>query len=262
MSRKTTSEQLKSYFKTGKKPTEGQFAELIDGCYNAPRLSFDAKTQILSISTNEGEIDHSTDLKGIAPYTTRSWTHGHSIEIDEDTRLKALHKKGWGTEVVCDVQVRRRDEMVSKDQRLILDGSSLCTFHFAVPTPLMADSVRLKSLLLDIDHEGTTYPESIPDTKDKVEVHTGAIVKNIDVYNGRNTIFSASGLSATSDLRRLPVDTQPLVTRAIGLTLSIEYYFRVYSRILVKQEHANEIKTKDDFTRTKFYAVGCEFVIG
>ncbi len=264
MARKTSLEQLKQYFKTGSKPTEGQFAELLDSCYNAPKLAFDAKTQELTISTSQGETDSIANLKGIAPYSTRSWVHGHSLCLDDGSHVKAINKRGWGTEIVGEVTLREKQEKVGKDQVLILDGSTLNTYHFAIPTPLMSGSIKLKSVMLDIELYTDSYEQAIGDSKDKVTVLTGGKVKEVLVYNGKNVLVDFSSLASNSDLRTLSVPDLPPVTRAIGLSVSVEYYFQVHSKILIKHEQVSELKSKvdDKYTRSRFYAVGCEFIVG
>ena len=264
MARKTSIDQLKTYFKTGSKPTEGQFVELIDSCYNAPKLSFDAKTQQLSISTAAGDSDSIADLKGIAPYSTRSWVHGHSLCLDEGSSIKAMMKKGWGTEVIGEIILREKSEKVGKDQVLILDGSTINTYHFAIPTPLMSGSVKIKNVLLDIELYSNASEEMVGDSKDKVSILSGANVKEILVYNGKNTLADFSSLASNTDLRTLSVPDMPPVTRAIGLSIGVEYYFQVYSKILIRSEQVTELKGKmdDRYTRARFYAVGCEFIVG
>ncbi len=264
MARKTTIDQLKNYFKTGSKPTEGQFVELIESCYNSPKLAFDPKTQQLSISTALGETDSIADLKGIAPYSTRSWVHGHSLCLDDSSHVKAIAKRGWGTEIVGDVTLREKQEKVGKDQVLILDGSTINTYHFAIPTPLMSGNVKLKNVLLDIELFSDSYEQTVGDAKDKVNVLAGGKVKEVIVYNGKNILTDFSSLASNSDMRTLSVPDMPPVTRAIGLSISVEYYFQVYSKILVRSEQVSELKSKvdDKYTRARFYAVGCEFIVG
>lgn len=264
MARKTTLEQLKSYFKTGSKPTEGQFTELIDSCYNAPKLSFDPKTQQLSISTAVGDTDSIADLKGIAPYSTRAWVHGHALVLDESSHVKSMLKRGWGTEIVGEVTLREKQEKVGKDQVLILDGSTINIYHFAIPTPLMSDNIRLKNVRLDMDMSAHSYEEAIGEAKDKVTVMTGSRIKEVLAYSGKNTIADFGVLTSTSDIRILNVPEMPVVTRAIGLSISVEYYFQVYSKILIRNEQVSELKSKADdrYTRARFYAVGCEFIVG
>ena len=265
MARKTNIDQLKSYFKTGSKPTEAQFTELIDSCYNAPKLNFDAKTQQLSIVTaSGGDADSIADLKGIAPYSTRSWVHGTTLILDEGSHVKAMAKRGWGTEIVGEITLREKQEKIGKDQVLILDGSTINTYHYAVPTPLMSSSVKIKSVLLDIELYTDSYDQTVGDAKDKVNILTGGRVKEVIVYNGKNILHDFSSLASNSDLRTLQLPEMQPVTRAICLSISVEYYFQVFSKILITREQVSELKSKvdDKYTRARFYAVGCEFIVG
>lgn len=63
-----TKEILKSYFETGDKPTQAQFADLIDSCFNLPELGnrtatvseidTEMSTVLLTISGSESQLRH------------------------------------------------------------------------------------------------------------------------------------------------------------------------------------------------------------
>lgn len=258
MSLKITIEQLKSYFKTGKKPTESNFAELIDNCYNDPKLSFNPKTLELSIMTTNGENTHTVDMKGIAPYSTRSWIHGHSIIPDPSCQIRSTSINGNCKEIVAEV-IRRTANEQSKGKTLVLDGSTVNTYHVAIPTPLMNENTRFSNLFIDIEQRSNSAQKRLSSGAD-IEIHVGARIKGITIYNGQNSSIELSSIAFSEGIQKIPLKNN-LVTRAVSVSIAIEYYFQAYSKDLVKGDLLSEITIDHEYLRTKFYGVGCEFII-
>ena len=118
------------------------------------------------------------------------WVHGTSVEL-EDPSWRALRQGFWTT-------VRPGS------------GSNFGWVHFAVPTPVIADGVRLKA------------------ESGLVRFKTGsrARIRNFHVFDGEKRIADQNNLNLRSDqlqLYRGDIPGDPRVLWGTGITLGVEF---------------------------------------
>jgi len=140
-----------------------------------------------------------------------SWIHGHSMQIEYPDRISyvrrlgsKIHVEGWpGT------------------------GN---WFHFAIPTPVIIDDIRLKidSVLLRF-RTGST----------------DAYVRHVHIYDGEYKIAEHNDiyLSEQNDLVRLAVPDKPYMHWGLGISIGVEFGLEL-------MDHSMD-----------FISAGCDFVI-
>jgi hypothetical protein len=143
--------------------------------------------------------------------THASWIHGHSMQIEYPERLVSQRRAGFWIDV---------------------EGKSGSTnwFHFAIPTPVIINDVRLKV--------------------DSVMLHfsTGSVdafVDNVHVYDGETLIAAHNdlGLSLSYNLARFAVPNKPSVYWGLGISIGVGF------GVEGMNHHMN------------FISAGCDFVV-
>lgn len=140
-----------------------------------------------------------------------SWIHGHSMQIEYPDRISYVRRIGSRINVVG------------------WPGTGNW-FHFAIPTPVIIDDVRLKidSVLLSF-RTGST----------------DAYVRHVHIYDGEDKIAEHNDiyLSEENDLVRLAVPDQPYVHGGIGISIGVDFGLEL-------MDHSMD-----------FIAAGCDFVV-
>jgi len=140
-----------------------------------------------------------------------SWIHGHSMQIEYPNQISYVRRVG---------------------SRIHLEGwpGTGNWFHFAIPTPVIIDDVRLRvdSVLLSF-RTGST----------------DAFVRHVHVYDGENKIAEHNDLylSEQNDLVRLTVPDKPYIQLGLGISLGVDFGLEI-------MDHSMD-----------FIAAGCDFVI-
>ena len=273
MSNKISKNQLKSYFVTGAKPTESQFAELLENCYNAPRLQFDEDKQDLSIYVNDESPADTVNLNNIIPHKIRSWTHGHNIRWNTESIVSPIYEPN-GIRFTASIQPRSVRENVKGKGILLQTASADAWFYCAIPTTLIGPNCRLSSLYLDMSIEDQKYDEYLDGSKDQVSIETGSKINVIKVYDGRRPIslpFTAPTASDLESIYRIPLgnplsqnfDTAkaklPLINRGLSVAINIGYYFNLYSKIHFDDKDRYKLSAfTNKYLVNRFFAIGCE----
>jgi hypothetical protein len=140
-----------------------------------------------------------------------SWIHGQNMQIENPDRLARQLHVGWCT---------------------FVEGKPGTEnwFHFAVPTPVIINDVRLQA-----DSVMLCFATGSVD----------AFVRDVHVYDGRTRIaeFNDVNLSKTQDFVRLTLPGAPAVLRALGISVGVGFGVEA-------MDHGME-----------FFAVGCDLVI-
>ncbi|MBN1509400.1 MAG: hypothetical protein JW955_21315 [Sedimentisphaerales bacterium] len=140
-----------------------------------------------------------------------SWIHGHSMQIESPDRLARLIRVGW-----C----------------VFVEGKPGTEnwFHFAVPTPVIIDDVRLQA-----DSVMLRFATGSVD----------AFVRDVHVYDGRTRIaeFNDLNLSGAQDFVRLTLPGAPAMWQALGISVGVGFGVEA-------MDHGME-----------FFAAGCDFVV-
>ncbi|MGB1204933.1 MAG: hypothetical protein ACPG5B_04755 [Chitinophagales bacterium] len=274
MSNKISKNQLKSYFVTGAKPTESNFAELLDNCYNAPRLDFDEDKQDLSIYVNDEAPADTVNLNNIIPHKIRSWVHGHNIRWnDREGIVKPIYEPN-GIRFTAGIQPTSVRENVKGKGVLLQTASADAWFYCAIPTTLIGTNCRLSSLYLDMSIEDQKYDEYLAGSKDQVSIETGSKINVIKVYDGRRNItipFTAPTASDLESIHRIPLGNPlsqnfgtakaklPLINRGLSIAINIGYYFNLYSRIHFDDKDRHKLSAfTNKYLVNRFFAIGCE----
>jgi hypothetical protein len=145
-----------------------------------------------------------------------SWIHGHSMQIEFPDRIAWDARRGWGIDLECKPGTDN-------------------WFHFAIPTPVIIDDVRMQ-----IDSVLLCFETGSAD----------AFVRDVHVYDGWQLIkeFKDVNLSGAHFLPvRLTVAEPPETAPAVGLGLGISLGVGC------------GVEAMDHVMR--FYAAGCDFVI-
>jgi hypothetical protein len=140
-----------------------------------------------------------------------SWIHGHSMQVEYPDRLARQEHNGWGTDI---------------------EGKpgTINWFHFAIPTPVIIDDVRLQADSIMLSFKTGSLD---------------AFLRDVHVYDGGNTIaiFDNVYLSQEQPFVRLVLPDTPYMGQGLGISLGVGFGVEPM-----------------DHTMT-FYAVGCDFVI-
>jgi len=149
------------------------------------------------------------DMSANIPYA--SWIHGHSMQIEYPDRISYVRRIGWGINLVG------------------WPGTSNW-FHFAIPTPVIIDDVRLRidSVILNF-RTGST----------------DAWVRHVHIYDGGGKIVEHNDiyLSEQNTFLRLTVPDRPYMFWGIGISIGVEFGLEL-------MDHSMD-----------FYAAGCDFVV-
>jgi hypothetical protein len=139
-----------------------------------------------------------------------SWIHGHSMQIEYPDRLDRQLRIGW----CAYVQGKPGTEN---------------WFHFAVPTPVIINDVRLQ-----VDSVMLCFKTGSID----------AFVRDVHIWDGwaRIAEFNAINLSGEQGFVRLVVPGAPQVWQALGISVGVGFGVEV-------MDHGME-----------FFAVGCDLV--
>ena len=140
-----------------------------------------------------------------------SWIHGHSMQIEYPDRIASERRTGFS---------------------LNLEGKpgSSNWFHFAIPTPVIIDDVRLRA-------------DSI-----MLRFKTGSVdafVRDVHVYDGERLIAAHNGVNLSKDnfFVRLVVPDRPEMLWGLGISIGVGFGVEM-------MDHHIE-----------FFAAGCDFVI-
>lgn len=140
-----------------------------------------------------------------------SWIHGHSMQIEYPDRIASQRRAGF-----C----------------MRLEGKSGTNnwFHFAIPTPVIINDVRLRvdSVLLRF-------------TTGSID----AFVDNVHVYDGEVLIAAHNnlGLSLSNAMERFAVPNKPFMQWGLGISIGVGFGVESMSHNM------------------DFIAAGCDFVV-
>jgi hypothetical protein len=140
-----------------------------------------------------------------------SWIHGHSMQIEYPDRLVSQWRAGFSINI---------------------EGKSGTTnwFHFAIPTPVIINDVRLK-----VDSVMLRFTTGSLD----------AFVQNVHVYDGEILIAAHNNLnfSLSNALARFGVSNRPAVQFGLGISIGVGF------GVEAMDHHMD------------FIAAGCDFVV-
>lgn len=140
-----------------------------------------------------------------------SWIHGHSMQIEYPERLVSQWRAGFSINV---------------------EGKSGTTnwFHFAIPTPVIINDVRLK-----VDSVMLRFTTGSID----------AFVQNVHVYDGEILLAAHNNLSfsLSNALARFGVSNKPAVQFGLGISIGVGF------GVEAMDHHMD------------FIAAGCDFVV-
>jgi hypothetical protein len=149
------------------------------------------------------------DMSAKIPYA--SWIHGHSMQIEYPDRISYVRRVG---------------------SRIHIEGwpGTGNWFHFAIPTPVIIDDVRLRidSVILNF-RTGST----------------DALVRHVHIYDGEGKIAEHNDiyLSEQNDFVRLTVPDKPYMQWGLGISIGVEFGLEL-------MDHSMD-----------FVAAGCDFVL-
>jgi hypothetical protein len=139
-----------------------------------------------------------------------SWIHGHSMQIEYPDRIASMRRAGFSIDV---------------------EGKPGTTnwFHFAIPTPVIIDDVRLRA--------------------DKVLLRftTGSVdafVRHVHVYDGEKLIAEHNNvnLSKENPLAGFVVPDRPLILLGLGISIGVAF------GVEMMDHHMDFIAAGCDFT--------------
>jgi hypothetical protein len=140
-----------------------------------------------------------------------SWIHGHSMQIEYPDRIANQRRTGMS----FDIEGK---------------GGTDNWFHFAIPTPVIINDVRLQvdSVMLCF------WTES-----------ADAFVQHVHVYDGRYRIaeFNDGNWSGDQPFVRLTLPGTPAIGQGLGISLGVGFGVEPMSH------------------KMEFYSAGCDFVI-
>lgn len=120
-----------------------------------------------------------------------SWIHGHSMQIEYPDRIASQWRAGFGFTV---------EGKPGTDN----------WFHFAIPTPVIIDDVRLRadSIMLRFS-----------------TASVDAFVRHVHIYDGETVLAAHNDiyLSGANPFVRLAVPGRPLMTWGIGISLGVGF---------------------------------------
>lgn len=141
-----------------------------------------------------------------------SWIHGHSMQIEYPDRIVSQWRAGFS----ITVEGKR--------------GTNNW-FHFAIPTPVIIDDVRLRA------------------DKVMLRFRTGsidAVVRNVHVYDGERLIAEHDNLTLSKEnpFAEFVVPDRPLIFWGLGISIGVSFGFDEQ-----KDHHMD------------FFAAGCDFTL-
>jgi hypothetical protein len=140
-----------------------------------------------------------------------SWIHGHSMQIEYPDRIDFTWRAGF---------------------YIRIEGKPGTTnwFHFAIPTPVIIDDVRLR-----IDAAMLRFVTGSVD----------AFVRDVDVYDGEKLIASHKNvnLSEENAFAKFVVPERPLVRWGIGISIGVAFGVEMMPH------------------RMEFISAGCDFTL-
>jgi hypothetical protein len=146
-------------------------------------------------------------LEGPPAVSYASWIGGNCMQVEYPERLIRLERNGWGT---------------------LLEGMPGTTnwFHFAIPTPVIVNDVRLQANCIQLSFATGSVD---------------AFVRDVHVWDGSNRIavFDAIYLQPGEPSIKLMIPNTPPVGFGLGISVGVE-----------PLDHG-----------MTFYAAGCDFVI-
>lgn len=140
-----------------------------------------------------------------------SWIHGHSMQIEYADRIANVWRAGFY------IRIEGKP------------GTSNW-FHFAIPTPVIIDDVRLR-----IDSAMLRFRTGSVD----------AFVREVAIYDGEKLIADHKNLHLAewNSLARLVVPDRPRVLWGIGISIGVSFGVEMMSH------------------RMEFHAAGCDFTL-
>jgi len=140
-----------------------------------------------------------------------SWIHGHSMQVEYPDRIARHERNGWGTDIEG-------------------QPGTINWFHFAVPTPVVINDVRMQA-----DSVMLCFETGSAD----------AFVRDIHVYDGRSRIAEFNGINLFGDQSfvRLVLPGAPAMWQAVGISLGVGFGVEAMDHLM------------------RFYAAGCDLVI-
>ncbi len=140
-----------------------------------------------------------------------SWIHGHSMQIEYPDRLVRHEHNGWGTDIEG------------------LPGT-INWFHFAVPTPVIINDVRMQA-----DSVMLCFETGSAD----------AFIRDVHVYDGRSRIAEFNGVNLFGDqpFVRFVLPGVPQMWQGVGISLGVGFGVEAMDHLM------------------RFYAAGCDLVI-
>jgi hypothetical protein len=111
MSNRTDKNILKQYFRSGSRPTQKQFHELIDNCYN----------DVVSSSVSGYQV--MTDVEGGKTITSLKREAGKTYLIPYFERINLLHRRVYHYSIPCNVGSSHVLDLISMDISLPKDSS-------------------------------------------------------------------------------------------------------------------------------------------
>ncbi len=140
-----------------------------------------------------------------------SWIHGHSMQIEYPDRIDFTWRAGF---------------------YIRIEGKPGTTnwFHFAIPTPVIIDDVRLR-----LDAAALRFTTGSVD----------AFVRDVDIYDGEKLIAAHKGvnLSGENAFAKFIVPDQPQVRWGIGISIGVSFGVEMMSH------------------RMEFISAGCDFTL-
>ncbi len=228
MARFIRKDDLKNYFKTGAKPTEKHFGQLIDACYNKPKVSQEFQT----------------------------WTHGNAVTMSNPVKdFKSIVRHGEGTEAVPVLPIiRQRRQEFNR------------FYHFAMPIPILSDALAMKSIFLDMEtSREQVYVQKLTRAKSAqkldVETKVGSQLRSVKIHSGRQLVKTFNDLTYDGVIPGIELESQNLIeiSRGVGITLEIVYFFELLDRITVSVDELMTLQYDERYVTSKFYSVGCRF---
>jgi hypothetical protein len=120
-----------------------------------------------------------------------SWIHGHSMQIEYPDRLAEQHPMGFH------MHVEGKPGTVN-------------WFHFAIPTPVIINDVRLRADAVIVNFETGS---------------ADAIVRDVHIYDGDVGVVEHNGVNLTGQnwFYRFEIPTRPEMWQGIGVSIGVAF---------------------------------------
>jgi len=139
-----------------------------------------------------------------------SWIHGHSMQVEYPDRIASVRRAGFSINI---------------------DGKPGTSnwFHFAIPTPVLIDDVRLR-----IDKAMLRFTTGSVD----------ASVKNVHIYDGEKLIAEHNNVNLSKEnyFAEFVVPDRPLVLWGLGISIGVGF------GVEMMDHHMDFIAAGCDFT--------------